>query len=530
MGVPAMSIADNQLSPVALDRTHAVRGAATGWFACFVLAAILYGATASRGAQWQDSGYHILRVVTHEVVNPLGLALSHPLHHWLGRFVVWLGGVEPCFAVTLVSALFGAIAVANVFGCVLTLTGSRGAAVFAAASLAVAHTFWQMSTLAETYTLAAALLTGECWCVALYATMRRPGWVAAAMLLNGLGVANHMLAILTTPVVVTVACVAARHGRLKTEERRLETGGTRPRLWVGMGCVAWVVGAMPYLWLVLQEYLRSGDMWATLHSALFGNGYRGDVLNTRISLGSLGASAGYVLLNFPNLLLGAAGVGMYSKGWPVLARRALVAGLAFHAAFVLRYSVVDQLQFFVPMYALLAILGGVGWRSAGVWRSTRARRVARVTAAGLLCATPIFYAVLPAAARYVDLPMGRGWNKPYRDRYQYLFTPWSVVETSAEKMSSRAVALAGANGLVVVQDRMAEFAARYQALKAPPPAPTVVPSSDDAAIRRAAGDDRRVVLVPLRVGNPVPALPGCNWEPEEDLFVLKCWARKVAPD
>jgi hypothetical protein len=510
-----MHAADKQTSPIEAGRPSS---AAVGWATCLVLAGVLYALTASRGAQWQDSGYHILRVVTHEVVNPLGLALSHPLHHWLGRFAVGLGFVEPCFAVTLVSALSGAIAVANVFGCVLTLTGSRGAGVFAAGSLAVAHTFWQMSTLAETYTLAAALLSGECWCVALYARRRRPEWVAAAMLLNGLGVANHMLAALTTPVVLAVAWVGP-----KCEVRS-------SKRWAAVGCAAWGVGALPYLLLVLREYHQSGQLWATLGSALFGNGYRGDVLNARISLGSLGASAGFVLMNFPNLLLAAAVAGACSKCGPTLARRALVAGLTLHAIFVVRYSVVDQLHFFVPMDALLAILGGVGWYSAGAWRSARARSVARAIAAVLLCVTPIFYAMLPAAARYVDLPMARGRHKPYRDSHQYLFTPWSVVETSAEKMSSRAVALAGANGLVVVEDRMAEFAVRYQALKAPAPAPAVVPSSDDAAIRAAAGEDRRIVLVPLQAGNAVPALGGCRWEPEEDLFVLKCGARKVAPD
>src|SRR3990172_7525821 len=75
-------------------RGHALR-AGVAWFAVFVAAFTLYAATANRGAQWQDSGYHILRMVTKEPVNPLGLALSHPLHHWLGRLAVWPNPLDP---------------------------------------------------------------------------------------------------------------------------------------------------------------------------------------------------------------------------------------------------------------------------------------------------------------------------------------------------------------------------------------------------------------------------------------------------
>ena len=130
-----------------------------GWIALFLVALALYAATASRGAQWQDSGHNILRIVTGESLNPLGLALSHPLHHWLGRLVILPNILEPCFAITLISSLAAAFAVANTYGCVCVLTRRREAAVLAAVSLSLANTFWQKSTGAETYTLAPALLS-----------------------------------------------------------------------------------------------------------------------------------------------------------------------------------------------------------------------------------------------------------------------------------------------------------------------------------------------------------------------------------
>ncbi|MCH7596302.1 MAG: hypothetical protein IID35_07055, partial [Planctomycetes bacterium] len=80
------------------------------WCVLVVVSFGLYACTANRGAQWQDSGVHLLRVVTHEAVNPLGLALSHPLHHWLSRTAVALDVLEPSFVMTLVSGLAAAIA------------------------------------------------------------------------------------------------------------------------------------------------------------------------------------------------------------------------------------------------------------------------------------------------------------------------------------------------------------------------------------------------------------------------------------
>ena len=83
-------------------------GQRTPWleYAVVAVAAFgLYAATANRGAQWQDSGWHIWRIVTGELHHPLGLALSHPLHYWISQAFLGPGLLEPCWAITLVSAV-----------------------------------------------------------------------------------------------------------------------------------------------------------------------------------------------------------------------------------------------------------------------------------------------------------------------------------------------------------------------------------------------------------------------------------------
>lgn len=162
-----------------------------GWLIAFAASFALYALTANRGVQWADSTHFMYRIVQGDVTGHLGLALSHPLHHWLGRLAVAIAGPEPLW-ITGVSSLCGALAVANVYGCVSALVGRRGPACFAAASLALASTFWRVSTITEVYTLSAALLAGTCWCLVLYVRDARPGLLALGCFLNGLGGANDL--------------------------------------------------------------------------------------------------------------------------------------------------------------------------------------------------------------------------------------------------------------------------------------------------------------------------------------------------
>jgi len=335
------------------------RAVIRAWSVVFLGFAVLYALTASRGIQWQDAGTHVVRILTGELSNPLGLALSHPLHFWLGRAALWIGLGEPAYAITLVSAVAGAVAVANVFGCVVTLTGRRDAGVAAAVALGLANTFWQMSTLAECNTLTVALLSGEVWAMVTYLQGRRIGFLCLAFLFNGLGIANHMQAALTSPLLFAILIYAAAVRRV------------RVRYALGVVCV-WIVGTLPYTGFVVLTAVRSGDVRGTLGSALFGNTYASAVLNVRPSWRQAAIVIGFVMLNFPNLTLPLFVRSFFRRSRGTLSvacYRFLLAALAVHALFALRYHVVDQHTFFLPMYVVVTILAGLGF--AGVSGSRR---------------------------------------------------------------------------------------------------------------------------------------------------------------
>ncbi|UCD29262.1 MAG: DUF2723 domain-containing protein [Planctomycetota bacterium] len=494
--------------------SHTPRIRFNGWLVVFLMSFILYAATANRGPQWQDSGSHIIRIFTGDISNPRGLALFHPLHYWLGRLAIAPGVLEPCFAITLVSSLAGALAVANVFGCVLSLTRKYRAALFAAVSLALACTFWQLATLTETYTLCAALLAGECWCLVEFARQRRRWFMYGMLLLNGLGIANHMLASLTTPVlaVVVFCAIWRKHINLKD---------------VIIAAVLWLVGTLPYSSLVVAEMMGSADITGTIRSALFGRSYAENVLNTTLSLRVLTVSLGYMIYNFPNLLLPSAFYGMASArqfDTLVVARRALLAGLIIHVCFVLRYNIVDQHTFFLPLYVLLAIFGGVGAAGVLQWGRLKARRVVCALGVLLLLTTPVVYGVVPAVARHYDLLEKYARNKPYRDDYNYLLAPWSIAERSAEIMSTEAVRLAGPRGLIVVEDAMARFAIQYRMLRTSQHRIEMCSGDCAASIQKAVGEERPVVLVPQNVAQPNTVPPMGCWLRSGDLYVVKVTA------
>ena len=481
------------------------------WLSIFAASFVLYALLANRGAQWQDGGFHILRVVTGQSSHPLGLALTHPLHHWLGRLVVLPDLLEPCFAITLLSGVAGAAAVANTFGCVVALTRNRTAALLAAGSLGLASTFMRMATLVEIYTLTAALLTAECWCVIIYVKTRRPQAIRGAFLMNGLGLSNHLLALLTTPVLLVLFAHSYWKG-----ETRIKDAAVAP--------ILWLIGGSLYLTTVLVELIGSGDLGGTIHSALFGHSFAEQVLNLSPSLRLLGISGGFVVLNFPNLLLPAAVWGIFRAsrlGVPLHTRWALLGGLILHACFVLRYPVVDQHTFLIPTYVFLAIFGGVGFARLLEQPRTKFRRWAVPAATVLLILTPAFYAITPSMARKLDVLRSVEHRKPYRDDYVYLFTPWAVVERSADRMSREAVDLAGDAGLILFEDPMAESALRYRALRDDKRGVEIMPHTEIRSALDGSDRKRPIVLVPLDRDAPKTDPQAGAWDRMGDLYVWR---------
>ena len=388
-----------------------------------VLSALFYGFGCAPGLLWQDSGLIQYRVLNHDMVGPFGLALAHPLFYVLalGAQAIPWGGFA--LRINLVAALGAAFTVANVYLFMRLWVKRPLPALVAALSLGLSHTFWRHASIAETYTLWSALFTGELIMLLQYSKTQRKGFLYGLALLNGLALAVHMLACISLACYVLCLLVLWRRRSVCVRD-------------VAVCVLLWIVGALPYEVLVLRQALESHDIIGTLASALFGDRWQADVLNTSLSFKIVKENLLFLGLNFPtpNIVLWAVG------GW-VLAKQKAQRGLEIilltlmllYLAFAFRYTVADRYAFFIPLYCLIAIL--IGRAVAHVQALSQRRVLSYAVLLFSLLPGPL-YALTPSLVRHLDIELGTRGDVPFRDDVAYFLTPWKRGEQGAERFAS----------------------------------------------------------------------------------------------
>ncbi|MHC4982221.1 MAG: protein O-mannosyl-transferase family [Planctomycetota bacterium] len=223
---------------------------------CLMAACLLYLATCQRGASWQDSGIFQWRVWKSDYHGRLGLALAHPLYIAGGRVIASLSGRHFAFALNFFSGVGMAVALANLAAVATILSRRRWVGLATAAMLAVAHTVWWLSTIAEVYTWSVAGLTAELWL--LVSLLRRPRWQTAAALafVNGLGLCVHNFALLPLPVYIVVAAVLAARRAI-------------PRWSLAAAALAYLLGAGIYIGMTVDLAMPDGDLLGAIGSGRF---------------------------------------------------------------------------------------------------------------------------------------------------------------------------------------------------------------------------------------------------------------------
>jgi len=449
----------------------------------------LYLFTGARTVQWQDSGQFVLRIVSGELDNPWGLAMTHPLHYWLGRIAVGFFPGQAPWAVTGVSALGGGLAVGGVFACVRRLARRTSPALFATLTLMFAHTFWRFSGLPEVYSLSAALLIAQVYAFLRLRESENPtGWTAV-FFLNGLAFANHNLALLTLPTWGLTFLTACARDRMT-------------RRWLPAIAGGWILGASPYLGLIAHTMATTGEVMPVIRSALFGHDFGDEVTGALPALRYTAITVGFLLLSFPNFAV------------PLAARSAAPAPdapartpvqvpiiLLTHLIFFLRYNVIDQYTFLIPSFTLIALLAGTGYASASL--SRRMRRAAWL----LLALQPFLYFMTPPLLRATGLleRLDLDRDKPLRDDYDYLFLPWTVGETSAARLAEKTLDAADPGGVIVVEDPMARYAVQWERLRRGRESTISILSPEEAD---SLDPDRSAVWVPRRADD----VPPKGWE------------------
>jgi hypothetical protein len=383
---------------------------------------VLYVGSMAPGVLWQDSGLSQIRVLDRDLYGDLGLALAHPLYYVLALGFQYLPFGESAFKTNMVSVFFGAVTVANVF-LLLRWETSAFAAVLGAFTLAVAHTFWQHCALAEVYTVSTALLTAELICLSRFNSDPRRRWLVLLFFSNGLGVSNHLVALLS------MACYATLVGYLAIR-RRLSL------LDLLCAAAAWTLGAGLYLGMIAARVWAGEPLGETLSSALFGHAFADNVLTLLPPAGVIAAGLAYVALNFPTptIVLLLPGLAVVFGRRRRRINRILAVLLVVHLLWAIRYDVPDQYTFFIPTIVILSIVIGLG---AERFLSTHHPRWRTIL---LVCALlpPAIYVPLPVILPHLNVDLedlGVQREVPYRDDAVYFLHPWKTGYRNAERFA-----------------------------------------------------------------------------------------------
>jgi hypothetical protein len=139
-------------------------------------------------------------------------ASGYPTQIMFGKLFTYLPFGDIAYRVNLMSACFGALAVANVYLIVRAMGGWRSAGLLASTALTTSVFFWRRTIIAESYAPAAGMLTTVWLSVLLWRHTGKWGWLLLAGLAGGLSLGIHSTVIMTG-IAVFVYMLLTTHKR-----------------------------------------------------------------------------------------------------------------------------------------------------------------------------------------------------------------------------------------------------------------------------------------------------------------------------
>lgn len=395
----------------------------------------LYALTCAPGLLWQDSAMFQYRVERFNLAGDIGLPLAHPLYIVLAKLVAFLPLGESAFRVNLFSALCGAVALALLADLLYSLTSSIWAGLIGVISLAISHTFWTHSVIAEVYNLYTVGLFAELCLIERLMRTRHIKWLVLAALVNGLNLSNHLMAILHWPAYAGLLYWAARQRLL------------RPAHVAGI-LAALAVGSSLYLYIIALELMAGRPFVEVFREALVGPPHRAEhVLAYSFPwLRQIRNSVIYFGLNFPTPIILLAPIGFAAALRAASLRWIawLAGGMSVVAfVFAFRYTVPDQFAFFTPCYALVSLFIGIG--AAHFTRSSSAMRTSCLVLAMLPVAV---YEFAPPVMSARKMSIGLSRELAYRDNYEYFIRPRKNGYRGTERYVREALERAAPDGLI----------------------------------------------------------------------------------
>lgn len=318
---------------------------------------------------WYDSAEYVAASALLGIPHPPG----YPLYTLIGHLFTRLP-LEPAYAVNLMSAVFGALAVALAHLTGRALGAGRLPAAIGALTLGVGHLHWSQSLIAEVYSPALCFLFATLLLL-LRGVERGRAWpLLLGAGVAGLGLGVHLfIATCGLGFATLVLGVGLPIERPRELAWILSRRSLARRLGIAAGCLGTaLLGACIFLYLPLRAAMKPalnfGDpsSWERFAWMVTGGNYKGWWLSDFAWLARARAIGGVL---YEQLLV--VGLVLAALGLARLASRRPLAGLALglaalgNLAFFFRYRVHDVEVFFLPTVAVLCLLVGLGVQAVG---------------------------------------------------------------------------------------------------------------------------------------------------------------------
>jgi hypothetical protein len=368
-----------------------------------LLSLALYVRTLAPSAMWYD----MAEFPTAAYLLGIGHNTGYPLYLLLGKLLTYLPIGDVAYRVNLLSALAAALCVSMVVMIVWRITRSRCAALLAGLTLGATSTLWANATLSETYTLNAFLTALVTLLMLRWASSRSRAWLLAAFLCLGLGMGNHHL------IQYFGAGMLVYWGAVHWRARRALAWRELPLM-----TSAFLAGFAINLYLPIRAAHQPALMWAdpsdwrvflrmiTVGQARIAmEGMFGvDPASVWRRLGQVGL-APWREFTPVGLALALMGVWRLVKRDASLSAHMLV-GSGLTAAMVLTYRIHDILDYFLPVYVMLAVWIGIGVAAVQEWATAwLGQRIRRGSARAVVALACLLTLGLPAGlvAREMDV-------------------------------------------------------------------------------------------------------------------------------
>lgn len=420
----------------------------------FGLSLLFYLKTLAPTVVWGDPAK--LAVTSHQLLLSVGIG-NHPLRNMVGW--VW-GHLMPFqdyfFEQNLLSAVLSAVALVFLYLAALQLTRSVLASLLAVLSLAVAHTYWWLAVVSESYALLWVFLAAALWGGLRWRETGQRRWLFGIAVCFGLGFSDHKVMFLFAPAFALLILLHRPRTLSEVSTVALVVGGLLLGLLPFIGTFLLELQQAPWQHVINKAFLQDisiapgGRVRLTLSGPEIYEGPR------KIAE-ELAKYPAYLLYQFPSpaYLLGLLGaVSLFRKERKLFSFTASL--VALDVFFASGWLYTRQPEVTVPSYIVYSLFVAEGAQSVRIAVANRImlpvifkRTLLTGGAALLVVAPPVFYGSMPSATKALGVELLSPRTIPYRDNARYFYLPDKSGYDGARRYGEEVFRLAEPGSLII---------------------------------------------------------------------------------